>query len=181
MHKTPTTQGWPSQRLVTKCPTQSSYGFVSFGRDRARVKVRLFSHRLWILWHFSQFQHCSIPTAHYYYWLVMVTPVAVSNSYSLWFRPLDMCVIRATGFDHSLAESILVACGPFPLNSDSVWDTKCTTHLSKNKLKEKKRNYYDFGIWRLDKKSLIKIDKHGTFGLGRVQYFTYIECLDVGT
>lgn len=127
MHKIPTIQGWPSQRLVTKCPTQSSYGFVLLGRDRARVKVRLFSHRLWILWHFSQFQHCLISTVHYYYWLAMVSPVAVSNNYFLWFRPLDMCAVRATGIDHNQPESILVACDRFPLNIDSMWDTKCTT------------------------------------------------------
>lgn len=130
MHKIPTAQGWPSQRLVTKCLMRSSCGFASFGRGQVRVKVRLFSHRLWIWWHFSQFQHCLIPKAHYCYWLVMVTPVAVSNNCFLWFRPLDMCAILATGIDHSQPESILVACDLFPLNIDSMWDTKCTKHLS---------------------------------------------------
>lgn len=125
MHKTPTWQDWPSQRLVTKCLEQSSCGFVLFVRDWC-VQVRIFSHQLWILWHFSLFLHCSKSTVHYYYWLVMVSPVAVMNNYFLWFRLLDIRPIHAIVIVHNQLGSILVVCGLFPLNIDSMWDTKCT-------------------------------------------------------
>lgn len=125
-HRIPTSQGWPSRQLVTKCLAQSSYDFVLLDRDRC-AKARLFSHRLWIWWHFSRFLCCSTAIDRYYYWLVMVSPVAVTNNYSLWFRLLGMWLSHAIVIVHSQPESILVACDPCPLNNDSMWDTKCTT------------------------------------------------------
>lgn len=130
-HRIPTSQGWPSRQLVTKCLAKSSYDFVSLDRDRCE-KARPSSHQPWIWWHFSRFLHRSKSTVRYCYWLVMVSPVVDTNNYFLSFRLLDMCAIHAIGIAHNQLESILVAYDPCPLNIDSTWDTKCTKTNKEN-------------------------------------------------